>query len=832
MAEKARFISRPGETVTAFALGPLEAAYYPGAVTRGADNVDYKFVNGFVDVGELPCRTALRADIATRTVALKDDFEIVSTNLPGFNRRLEFSGFWHRPTRLQRWVRTRLVPPAAGAYPFRLSTCGGVHVWVDGELAAAFEPYTRNVAQETEIVLDLADGGCEVVMLVEEMAERDTNYFVELTFLGDGDLAAVIPGAADQQALDTLMALARAVRPAKVVFGEGDVVELVFDTPAGSDVTVSAAVHQSVHMRHLPPLYEMMVTLAAGQDRVPLGLPESLPDGYHELELVFSLGESRIDRVIDFALLRDEQPLKLSGDLATRKKAGLDYLAEHGEQRMGRVLARLARGLPLDEASFAALEDTLLAIDDRRDCSDFVMVPLLWVYGAHRDALPPELIARIEAAILGYRYWMDEPGNDAMWFWSENHVLCFHVSALIAGRLFSDAVFPNAGLTGAEHAALAEKRLSRWFDAIEDHGLAEWNSAAYYPIDFIGLLALQRFAGETLKRRAEGVLDRLFTMIALHTINGVAAGTMGRAYDKELRAGPLSELAPFATIAFGTGWLNRGVAALPMFCAGDYVPPEGLCEYVAPSPGRAVSAHYIQGYNKAAQLALYKTAAMQLSASIDAEPGRKGHQQHLADVQAAGHPMARVWVNHPGADDPWGSDRPSYWAGNGIMPRVGQYQNVCLMLSELGENPRLAFTHAYAPISVFDEHIAGEDWLVLRSGGGFVMLKATGPIESVSEGPGAGLEHRVTGRRTGFAMMVGDLAATTLAKVADIARAATLRLQDDPLALVFERPAAPLLKLDYHDGLFVDGTHHPFPTGSHLPEISGLAAVLPKPEKD
>ncbi|MET3598836.1 hypothetical protein [Martelella mangrovi] len=825
MSDAARFASRTGETVTAFALGPLEARYYPGAVTRGTDNVDYKFINGFVDVGELPCRTALRQEIATRTVALEDDFEIVSTNLPGFNRRLEFSGFWHRPTRLSRWVRTRLVAPEAGRYPFRLAICGGVHVFVDGVRITAFEPYTRNEVQETELVLPLAEGGSDLVMLVEEMAERDTNYFAELTWLGAGTLFAEVPGNADGQSLEMLMDLARAIRPAGIVCGEGDNLRLVVDRPAETAVTVEAKVRQSVHMRHLPPLFEAVSTLERGGTQVDFELPRDLPDGYHELDIAFSLGESHISRHIAFALLRDETPHQLAGDLAARKKAGLSYLADKGELRVGRVLARLALGLDLDDGDHAALDDTLDAIDTRRDCSDFVIVPLLWIYGEYREALPEALRTRIEAAILGYRYWMDEPGNDAMWFWSENHVLCFHIAELIAGRFFADSTFTNSGLTGAEHAALAETRLERWFDAIEADGLAEWNSAAYYPIDFIGLLALQHFARDGLKRRAETVLDRLFTMIALHAINGVAAGTMGRAYDKELRAGPLSELAPFATIAFGTGWFNRGVAALPMFCAGDYRPPDGLGDYVAPPSGKAVCAHYVQGYGRAAQLALYKTVGIQLSASIDAAPGAKGHQQHLADVQAAGHPMARVWVNHPGADDPWGSDRPSYWAGNGVMPRAGQYRNCCLLLSDLGEAPRLAFTHAYAPLAVFDEHIAGPDWLVLRSAGSFIALKATGPIEPVLEGPGAGIEHRVHGKRTGWAITVGELAGANLSDVAALADKTRLSLDDNSLGLLCEGPFAPALRLDCRDGLFVAGRHRPFPTTSQTPDIGWLAAA-------
>ncbi len=824
MPERARFVTQTGETVTAFALGRLEAGYYPGTVRRGVDNVDYKFINGFVDVGELPCRTAVRAEIADRTVALKDDFEIVSTNLPGFNRRLEFSGFWHRPTRLSRWVCTRLVPPEGGDFRFRLATCGGVHVFVDGRKIAAFEPYTRNAAQETEIVLPLAQGGSDLVMLVEEIAERDTNYFVELTWLGEGELAAEVPGNADGRTLEMLMALARAVRPARVAFGEGEDLRLVIDQPATAAVTIVARVQQSVHMRHLPPLFEAVSTLAVGETEATFRLPDDLPEGYHELDIEFSLGESRIDRTIAFALLRDGRPHRLAGDLAARKRAGLSFLADHGELRVGRVLARLALGLDLDEGDRAALEDTLQAIETRRDCSDFVIVPLLWIYVDHRETLPLPLRTRIEAAILGYRYWMDEPGNDTMWFWSENHVLCFHVAELIAGGTFAEDVFTNSGMSGREHAALAEKRLARWFDAVEDHGLAEWNSAAYYPIDFIGLLASQRFAGEALKARAGTVLDRLCSMIALHTINGVSAGSMGRAYDKELRAGPLSELAPFATIAFGTGWLNRGVAALPMFCAGDYVPPDGFDQLVAPPEGRAVSARYVQGYGRAAQLALYKTSGVQLSASIDATPGAKGHQQHLIDVQAAGHPMARVWVNHPGADDPWGSDRPSYWAGNGVMPRVGQYQNCCLFLSDLGDNPRLAFTHAYAPLSVFDEHIAGYDFLVLRSAESFVALKATGPIEAVVEGPGAGIEHRVRGKRSGWAIMVGDLDGRNLAELAALVDGTSLGLSDGPLNLSCEGPLTPALRLDYRDGLFVEGRHAAFPTTSQTPEIAWLTA--------
>ena len=54
-------------------------------------------------------------------------------------------------------------------------------------------------------------------------------------------------------------------------------------------------------------------------------------------------------------------------------------------------------------------------------------------------------------AILGFRYWLDEPGNDVMWYWSENHVLCFH------RRIHRRAPFPTMSLepgrTGREQGS-------------------------------------------------------------------------------------------------------------------------------------------------------------------------------------------------------------------------------------------------------------------------------------------------------------------------------------------------------------------------------------------
>lgn len=818
MGKLSRFTVQTGETVTAFELGVLNAWRFNGEAARLEDKVDYNFVNGFVDVGDLPCRTATWAEMKTRKTPALEEFDAVSTNLPGFNRRVDFSGFWHLPHRLSRMARCTLIPPATETEPrFQLTTCGGVNIWVDGTHCVAFEPFARNAAHQIDIVLPLKSEGSEIVVLAEEMAERDTSFFFELEWLGDGPLTTTLTSAADPEDIALLMGLARDIAPMKTVFGDGDDLVLRAGDAVSRDVTISAQIGQSVHLSHKPPLFSATTTMRAGDDTINFGSLVDLADAYHPLKLVFSIGESRVERAVGFALLRTLTPTQLAPTLAARKAETLSYLAHHGEARTGRLLAMFEENMPWDDLAQDILDDTLAGINDRRDCSDFVMVPLLWIYGVHGDKFGAENKAKVRDAILNYRYWMDEPGNDAMWFWSENHVLCFHVSELIAGLLFPDETFTNSGITGRAHHELAQKRLERWFASILDHGLAEWNSAAYYPVDLIGLMGVYQWAEGALKQQAKDVLDRLFTMIALHACGSVPAGSMGRAYDKELRAGPLNELAPFAALALGSGWLTSGVAAMPMLCASAYTPPADLGKLAAPE-GEIVRASYIQGYGDAGRLSLYKTANMQLSCCVEGTPGATGHQQHLIDVQAAAHPFARAWVNHPGEDDPWGSNRPSYWAGNGTMPAVGMFEEHALAWFDLGHAPRLAFTHAYLPRDAFDETHIGPDWIVARSGNGAVILKATAPIEPVTQGPGKDIEFRCAGAKTGWAVSVMDLEDAEIAPA--LARARALVLSQTATGMTLIGHGGPELSLDAKGRLSVDGAHVPFATTSRAPVVT------------
>ncbi|MGR6432610.1 hypothetical protein ACU5AY_17000 [Rhizobium sp. PAMB 3174] len=822
--EDAGFAVGRGETVTAWAMSAIDAWYFPGKSTLAEDRVNYRFINGFVDVGDLPCRVALWQEIKTRTVEPNVDFAVDSLYLPGFSRRVEFSGFWHRPTRLARWLKTTIVPGSAGDNAFRLATCGGVRIWVDGVECVVFEPFQRNRESETVVHLPLKAGGSEVLVLTEELAERDALWYFELTSLTEERLVVRLPVAVSGATIALLKDLATDVHPEPMHVRDGRL-RLKVGLPAAVDVTVHARILPSVHMRHTPPLLDSSGVLKAGSTLVDLPGAEALPDGYHPLDLTFSVGECRVARHIASATFT-EPFLDMAGrPLAERKRLALTHAAAKGEARIGRALAKLAIGEPVDEVFRKILSDTIAGIDERRDCSDFVMVPLLWLYADHGQSLPKDLQDEIRRAMLDYRYWVDEPGNDVMWFWSENHVLCFHVSQYLAGRLLPDETFRCSGRSGAEQARIGEERLGKWFDSVEQHGLAEWNSAAYYPIDFIGLLALHHLADGSIKARATALLDRLMVMIGLHTLAGVPAGTMGRAYDKELRAGPLTELAPFATVAFGKGWLNDGVAALPMFCAGACEPPVAALSVVEPAPGKALTAHYVQGHDEAARLVLYKSAAVQLSSMMDGKPGGRGHQQHIVDLRFASNPFARAWINHPGEDDPWGSQRPSYWAGNGSMPRAAQYENVALLLFDLGEDARQTFTHAYVEAGAFDAVERHGNWIVLRGGRGFAAINATAPIEAVTEGPGANIEFRAAGRRCGWVAVMGEGDGDAgYAAFIDHLAGVTLSLAESGTCLTLERKGQDKLTLDWSAGLSCGQTPYIFPNRSLDPAIRTIDA--------
>jgi hypothetical protein len=698
----------PGSAIRRWAMAAPDERLYPGTARPMPDGVDYRFVNGWTATGELPCREALRAALPGRRVARpQGPFDDLVLGLDG--AELDFSRFCYRPTLIARGFRCLIR--GRGVARFRIATCGGVRLWLGDEEVAVFEPFTRNQPQAREVTLDLPELPAALTLRLEDLHERDTTCFFSLTLLAGRGVAAALPAGFETDEVDGIAAAMASLRTERL-FHEAGPVRLVADVPPSRSLRIAIA--------NLAPFSRgglvadpdaaapVDVVITPDQPAATLVDAAEAPPGCLSLRLEAKVAKARIVRQLGTTVLPPGHAL--SGDLADRKRQAADHIA-HFNGFEPSVAALLAARGEQPERVAAIVRAVLVTIEERHDCSDFSILPLLRLWQESREVLDPALRKRLCHAFLGYRYWLDEPGDDVMWFWSENHVLCFHTAQLIAGRLFPDAVFANSGKTGREHADQAAERLDRWFASIERHGLCEWNSAAYYPIDMLGLFTLHDMAPD-FRSRAEAVLDRVFVMAALHSSGGVPAGTQGRCYEKELLAGPMTELGSVMAIALGGPFRPGYDRATALFCLSDYAPPP-LGDLAAPASGSWLEARYTQGLEHEGKLVLWKSADAQLSTVAELKTGQRGHQAQVLDVQLAQHPMARLWINHPGELKPWGERRPSLLAGNHVMPRVAQAGPAALMIYDL-DRPwtDLHLTQLFAASEAFGQPMQVGEWLV------------------------------------------------------------------------------------------------------------------------
>ena len=224
------------------------------------------------------------------------------------------------------------------------------------------------------------------------------------------------------------------------------------------------------------------------------------------------------------------------------------------------ALARLATG-DAGAETLGMLEAALGPIADAWDCADFALVPLLWARLRYAAAIPAGLRERIDAAIAGYRYWLDEPGNDVQWYFSENHALLFHTAAYLAGSLLPEARFARSGRSGAEQSAVGRERVLGWLDHFERWEMAEFNSAPYFPIDLKGLTALFALAPDAeIRARAGRAIARLVEIVANSCHQGLLTAAQGRSYEHSLRPGAFARALGDRAAALEAGRLRRAVS--------------------------------------------------------------------------------------------------------------------------------------------------------------------------------------------------------------------------------------------------------------------------------
>jgi hypothetical protein len=121
-----------------------------------------------------------------------------------------------------------------------------------------------------------------------------------------------------------------------------------------------------------------------------------------------------------------------------------------------------------------------------------------------------------------------------------------------------------------------------------------------------------------------------------------------------------------------------------------------------------------------ADIETYRTPDYQVSTAQDYRKGKPAFQQQIFLASLGGN--TSVWTSHPGADTEQG--RPSYWIGNGFMPRAAQHKNLVFLLYRIPADDPRPFTHAYFPAAEFDEVREEAGWAFGRKANGYIAITA------------------------------------------------------------------------------------------------------------
>jgi hypothetical protein len=260
---------------------------------------------------------------------------------------------------------------------------------------------------------------------------------------------------------------------------------------------------------------------------------------------------------------------------------------------------------PIGEDALAAeLSELCAFVDMRRDCADFRAIALLAVVLG--GEVPEASEEQVKRSLVGFKYWMAEPGDDAMCFWSENHQLLFATAEYLGGATYSEETFSNDRRTGAEHRDDGRRRLVNWLGLRFRFGFSEWLSPVYYEEDVAALSLLVDHAPDAeIAERAAGVLDLLLLDCALHRFEGHFAASSGRLYESQKKHPASSEMQPIVDLAFtdddvSANWDRIGM----VFCLRrSYEVPAVIREIAEdPSPRTVRSGH---GLDIAEAVALY-----------------------------------------------------------------------------------------------------------------------------------------------------------------------------------------------------------------------------------
>jgi hypothetical protein len=420
---------------------------------------------------------------------------------------------------------------------------------------------------------------------------------------------------------------------------------------------------------------------------------------------------------------------------------------------LARVIAVHAAGgdVTVGEADVAR---SLALVHARGDCADFDAVGLL----VARRRIPaerwgPGVGQAVDDALIGFKYWIDQPGLDAMCYFTENHQLVWHAAETLAGETFPEARFPNTGWTGAQHAAHGAAMAAAWIARKLAGGFSEFDSNAYMAINCLSLAALADLAADpSLRAAAEAALDWLLVTLACGSFRGIHGSAHGRSYVGMLRSARLEETGPIMWSQWGAGSLNPAVLPAVVLAASGHPAPDvagaiaGFCDSrqgrvwdgFQRNRGRYAFDLDLLDRPWASEVRVHRTADAMISSVQDYRAGLPGLQEHVWGITLG--PETEVFATHPAAGPLAREARPDAWAGQRILPRVRQHKGTIFAVHRIPSADPHPRTHLWFPAVHFDETRSRGPWLAGRLGNAYAAVATQGGFRPTTAGPDAGAE--------------------------------------------------------------------------------------------
>lgn len=184
-----------------------------------------------------------------------------------------------------------------------------------------------------------------------------------------------------------------------------------------------------------------------------------------------------------------------------------------------------------EDEIYSLLSKQAQYMNSRFDCADFRAQMFFKIYKDCGENLSENCRLLIKETFLNFKYFIDEPGDDSMCYWSENHQILFAVSEYLAGQEWQNEIFTNNGMSGKEHVKQAEKRIDAWMSQRFSYGFSEYLSNNYLAEDIAPMANFIAYSQD--KKRVEQmkiIMDILWLDVALNSVKNRFVAVSSRMY--------------------------------------------------------------------------------------------------------------------------------------------------------------------------------------------------------------------------------------------------------------------------------------------------------------